>query len=110
MPSEKDYKHALEFYNVLEDYQDDTPDTWFYQGISYLRTKDAENAQKYFNRILIHDDNSYVESAEWYLIACLLERKEVTQAQARLNKILIDPEHDHYLDAVSIMKKVRRMK
>jgi len=103
------YEEAVRHYNVIEDHQEDNPDTWIYQGLSLYEIEQTKKAKAYFKKVLYNGDNAYLEEAEWYLIGCLLREGEVIEASARLNRILALQQHDHQVEASKLLKKIKRM-
>ncbi|MBT3243922.1 MAG: tetratricopeptide repeat protein [Bacteroidetes bacterium] len=106
-----DYKTAAKLYNFIEGAGLGVPESWMYYGISLYETERLDEAEKYFSKVLINDDNCYDEVAEWYLIGCLVKKNEIQEAQARLNKIVIQAGKHNYKDqAAKLLKQIRRMK
>lgn len=53
----------------------------FYSGISYMETERYRNAEKSFEGVINHDNNLFIEHAEWYLGLCYLKTGEESLAK-----------------------------
>jgi len=104
---EEDYREALAIYAFVENDNDDSPQTWIYQGISHYELGEFENASNYFKRVIDNNDNSHMESADWYQIKCLIRQKKRAEAKARLNRILVLDQHDYKESARILIKKLK---
>lgn len=58
-----------------------------YGGISYMELNDFEKAKKYFNYIIDHNDNLFIDQSEWYLSLCYLKTDQTAEAAKLLDKI-----------------------
>ena len=59
----------------------------FYSGISYMETERFNVAEKSFTGVIDHNDNLFIEHAEWYLGLCYLMTGEKEKAQELLKSI-----------------------
>ena len=59
----------------------------FYSGISYLETRRYNVAEKSFTGVINHNDNLFIEHAEWYLGLCYLKTGEYKQAKILFSSI-----------------------
>ncbi len=59
----------------------------FYSGIAYMETERFNFAEKAFSGIIDHNDNLFIEHAEWYLGLCYLKTGEKDKAQKLLKSI-----------------------
>lgn len=53
----------------------------FYTGISYIETEHFINAEMSFTEIIQHEDNLFIEHAEWYLGLCYLKTGKIEEAE-----------------------------
>jgi hypothetical protein len=58
--------------------------------------------------VIEHDDNLYVQKAEWFLAGCLLAMDETEQARRKLAKIASSSNHYYKDDAAKIIKRMKR--
>ncbi len=56
----------------------------FYSGISYMETERFNVAEISFTDIIDHDDNLFIEHAEWYLGLCYLKTGKLEEAEELL--------------------------
>ncbi len=59
----------------------------FYSGISYMETERFNVAGRSFSEIISHDDNLFIEHAEWYLGLCYLKTGEEELARKLFTSI-----------------------
>lgn len=64
--------------NIVSDY---------YLGISYIETKQFQNAKLAFSNITEKENNLFTEQAEWYKGLCLLKLKEINNAKELFTSI-----------------------
>ncbi len=83
----KEYTSALEMFGqVLDDDGNNIP-VQFYSGISNIELGQYRNALHPFNFIIEHNQNLYVERAEWYTALCYLKLNENERAVDLFRKI-----------------------
>jgi tetratricopeptide (TPR) repeat protein len=83
----KDYQAALTLFEQVLEKDPGDMETELYSGISYMEIKQYRNADHSFSRIIEHNDNLYVEQAEWSLGFCYLmtgKNKEARELFARI--------------------------
>ncbi len=59
----------------------------FYSGISSMETDRFNNAEMSFNEIIQHEDNLFIEHAEWYLGLCYLKTGKIEEAEQLFSAI-----------------------
>jgi len=77
-----------------------------YSGISYLETDQYVKADKSFSTIIEHNDNLYIEQAEWCLGFCYLMTENVAAARKQFYNIAIS-NSSFTLDALEVLKKLK---
>ena len=83
----KEYESALElFAQVTKNDQDNIP-VKFYSGISYIELGQYRTALEPFNYIMQHQQNLYIERAEWFAGLCYLVLNENDNAVELFKKI-----------------------
>ncbi len=80
---EKNYEAAIELLsktkeNILSS---------FYLGLSYLETGKIAESKELFQKIIDHNDNLFIEQAEWYLGLCYLKTKQTEEAREVFTRI-----------------------
>ncbi|MCF8225362.1 MAG: tetratricopeptide repeat protein [Bacteroidales bacterium] len=74
------------FEKVLEQHPDQVA-TNLYTGISYFEMNRYTDAGISFNKVIEHNDNLYVEQAEWYLGLCYLATNDTERARRQFARI-----------------------
>lgn len=83
----KDYIGAIElFENILAKDPADMASS-LYSGISYMETEQYSKADTKFRKIINHNDNLFVEQAEWYLGFCYLHTGQNLEAREQFKEI-----------------------
>lgn len=78
---EQEYESALRLFETVIASDGENITSNFYSGISYLETERYNIAKESFNRVIDHDDNLFIEHAEWYLGLCYLKTGNDDQAR-----------------------------
>jgi tetratricopeptide (TPR) repeat protein len=73
---EKSFESALLLFETVLASDSENITSRFYSGISYLETDRYSVAEKSFTGVINHDDNLFIEHAEWYLGLCYLKTGE----------------------------------
>ena len=116
--SERELRYALEKYQnqeykvavlLFEKVLETNPrqmGTQLYAGISYFEIEEYKKAGKSFTKIIEHNDNLYIEQAQWYLGFCYLKTEEKDKA---INQFTEIANSDSYYNekAKTILKKLR---
>ena len=66
------------------------------------------DARKSLTRVIEHNDNLFVQKAEWYLAGCLLALDETDRARRQLAMIASSANHYYQDDAAKIIKRMKR--
>jgi tetratricopeptide (TPR) repeat protein len=77
-----------------------------YSGISHMEIEEYAEANKSFQKVIDHQANAFIESAEWYLGLCYLKTNENEKATEVFEEIV---ERDGYFkkDARKIIKELQ---
>ena len=86
----KEYKQAVVFFEQLLEKDPSEMATRLYSGISYFEIREYQKAGNSFARIIEHNDNLYIEQAEWYMGFCLIMKDEKEKAIRQFEKIVKD--------------------
>lgn len=78
-----EYEKAIE---ILSNNQENVISK-FYLGLSYIETEDYKKAQEAFQSVLDHNDNLFLEQAEWYKALCLLKQDNISEAAKLFTEI-----------------------
>jgi len=111
---DNDVRTALQFYTNAE-YQkaidillnnQENVISKFYLGLSFIETNKFEEAKASFQAVLDHNDNLFIEQAEWYKALCLLKLENNSEAI----QLFSDIENSNSLfkdQASEILKSIR---
>ncbi len=80
----------------------------FYLGLSNMELTKYLDASESFNRVIEHNDNLYVQKAQWFLSGCLLAMDETDRARRQLAMIASSSNHYYQSDAEKILKRMKR--
>lgn len=83
----QDFFGAIEIYEQILGKEPANMESNLYSGISYLETEQYSKAESRFGSIIDHNDNLYIEQAEWYLGFCYLKTGENLEARAHFKEI-----------------------
>ena len=101
------YKEAITLFEEILDTNPEMMASHLYSGISYMELKEYTKAGISFNTVIEHNDNLYIEQAEWYLgmVYMLTGKKE--EARKLFRKI---KQSDGYYrdEAARILRKLRK--
>ena len=104
---QKDFtKASVLFKNILDEDKSNIA-LWFYYGISNIETQDFENSIQAFTTIIEHNDNLYIEHAEWYLGLCYLKNNQNDKAIAQFTDVASNPDNFHSQEAKNILEKLQ---
>ncbi|MGF1584159.1 MAG: tol-pal system YbgF family protein [Bacteroidales bacterium] len=79
---DKEFESALLLFETVLANDSENITSRFYSGISYLETERFTVAEKSFEGVIDHDDNLFIEQAEWYLGLCYLKTGEQEMAKS----------------------------
>ena len=102
----KNYADALEvFKSIIED---DTENSVarFYAGQSYQNLDKNISAIKEYKTVVDHNENLFVEQAEWYMSLCFIIEGDKQLASAQLNSIVANNGY-YKKDAKALLRKLK---
>jgi tetratricopeptide (TPR) repeat protein len=107
--AEKAYQKAIDLTQTISPSDGLFAQSLVIKAHAYFKLKQYEKAGAVFQE-LVRIGKPYSEDAEWYIILCYLTdyTKHKSTIQTRLNKILNDSEHPHFVEAKEIQKKIQR--
>ncbi|MFA5152815.1 MAG: tetratricopeptide repeat protein [Clostridia bacterium] len=102
----KNYKEAANiFKQILKENNSNIAAIQLYSGISYLEIKEYQKANSLFNQIINHNDNLYIEQAEWCLGFCFIMENDKEKAIEQFKKIMSEKGY-YSKNAKQILKKL----
>ena len=103
-----EFESAIGFFEEVLEINYNKVEADFYMGISYMEIDQHADASKSFTRVIEHNDNLYIQKAQWYLAGCLLAMDETNRARRELARIASDSNHYYQEDAEKILKRMKR--
>jgi tetratricopeptide (TPR) repeat protein len=83
----RDYDGAIKIYEQILSNKPEDMVANLYSGISYFEEKQYSKAENRFETIIDHNDNLFIEQAEWYLGFCYLQTGRNDMARAHFKEI-----------------------
>ena len=83
----QDFFGAIEIYEQILGKEPGDMESNLYSGISYLETEQYSKAENRFGSIIDHNDNLFIEQAEWYLGFCYLHTGKNLEARSHFKEI-----------------------
>jgi tetratricopeptide (TPR) repeat protein len=105
---EHDYKTAVMWYSEVLDVDPTKIEADFNLGASNMELKKYVDASESFDRVIKHNDNLFIQKAEWFQAGCLLAMDETDLAKRQLIRIVEDEKHYYHKDAEKILKRMKR--
>ena len=102
-----EYDEAVVYFEKVLEHQPDQVATNLYTGISYLEMDRFHKAENSLNKVVEHNDNLYVDQAQWYLGFCYLATDETKLAQRQFGHIANSNSY-YREEARKILRKMRR--
>ncbi len=86
----QDYQKALQLFEEVLFEDESRMDVTLLTGISNLEIENYNKANNSFQKVIDHNDNLFIEQAEWYLALCYLKTGEQEKAHIQFGKIITD--------------------
>ncbi len=83
----KEYVKAIPLFNEVLRLNPRNIASHLYAGISQFEIEDYKDANESFVKVIEHNDNLYIEQADWYLGFCYLMMDEKDKAIAQFTKV-----------------------
>jgi tetratricopeptide (TPR) repeat protein len=83
-----DFNGALTSFQTVLELEGDNPVARFYSGASNQSLQDYENAIGDYSQVIQHNDNIFVEQAEWYMGLCLVQLQDYETASGVFEAII----------------------
>ncbi len=106
--SRGEYEAAIGIFDEVLEINADKIEADFYKGMSNMQIEQHQEASKSFIRVIEHNDNLFIQQAEWYLAACLLAMDETDRARRQLAMIASSSNHYYSKKAEKILKRMKR--
>jgi tetratricopeptide (TPR) repeat protein len=103
-----EFEAAIDRFDEVLELNSNKMEADFYMGVSYMEIEQHQEASESFTRVIVHDDNLYIQKAEWFLAGCLLAMDETDHARRKLASIASSSSHYYKDDAAKILKRMKR--
>ena len=103
-----DFETAVFWYNEVLEKNSAKIEAEFGMGVSNMRMSDYEDATVSFSKVIQHNDNLFIQKAQWFQAGCYLAMNETEYAQRQLELIAIDANHFYRDDAARILNRMKR--
>lgn len=102
-----DFSGALNYFQKVLELDSDNPAAHFYLGASHQNLEEFGKAVTNYKSVIEHNDNIFVEQAEWYMGLCLIQLNDKQKAMTVLEAI-ISREGFYQEKADALLKKLKR--
>ena len=103
---EGDFKNAVDHFELFLESQPNDAGARLYLGISLYEEDRYHDAESSLNKVVDHQDNLYVEQAEWYLGLCYLALNENELARRKF-AILASGNSEKAEEARKLLRKIK---
>lgn len=83
-----DFDGALTTFRTVLELEGDNPVARFYSGASHQSLNDYKSAIGDYHQVIQHNDNIFVEQAEWYMGLCLVQLGDLEKASGVMEAIV----------------------
>jgi len=104
----REFEGAIDCFDEVLEINSNKMEADFYMGVSYMEIDQHQEASESFVRVIAHDDNLYIQKAEWFLAGCLLAMDETEHARRKLAKIASSSNHYYNDKAAKILKRMKQ--
>lgn len=81
------HREAIGQFNAILETHPEVTAAYLYSGLSYMELKDFSMAEALFRKVIDHNDNLYLEQANWYLGMVYLNTGQREKAREQFLKI-----------------------
>jgi tetratricopeptide (TPR) repeat protein len=103
---EGDFENAIEHFELFLENQPNDAGAQLYLGISFYEEDRYHDAEASLNKVVDHQDNLYVDKAEWYLGLCYLALNENERARRKF-AALASGNSDKAEEARKLLRKIK---
>ena len=103
-----EFEKAIGCYDEVLEINASKVEADFYMGISYMEIEQHQDASNSFIKVIEHNDNLYIQKAEWFLAGCLLAMDETERARRQFAMIASSSNHFYSNKAEKILKRMKR--
>ena len=105
---EGDFETAVIWFSEVLEKDPTKVEADFSIGVSNMGMQKYVDASESFDKVIKHDDNLFIQKAEWFQAGCLLAMDETDRARRQLINIANEEKHFYHNDAEKILKRMKR--
>ena len=103
-----DFKTAVMWFSEVLEMDPSKVEADFNIGVSNMNLQKYGNASQSFERVIDHNDNLFIQKAEWFQAGCLLAMDETELARHQLLRISREEKHYYSEDAEKVLRRMKR--
>lgn len=103
-----DFEEAVFYFGEVLEKDPAKVEADFSIGVSNMGLQKYVDASESFDKVIQHDDNLFIQKAEWFQAGCLLAMDETDRARRQLIKIAQEDKHFYNHEAEKILKRMKR--
>jgi tetratricopeptide (TPR) repeat protein len=103
-----DFETAVDSYEEVLEINANKVEAEFGMGVSNMGIEKFVEASESFTKVIEHNDNLFIQKAEWHRAGCLLALDESERARRQLAMIASSSNHYYKDDAAKILKRMKR--
>jgi tetratricopeptide (TPR) repeat protein len=105
---EGDFEQAVMWFSEVLEKDPSKVEADFSIGVSNMGMQKYVDASESFDKVIQHDDNLFIQKAEWFQAGCLLAMDETERARRQLISIANEDKHFYHDDAEKVLKRMKR--
>jgi len=105
---EGDYETAVLWFDEVLKIDAEEVEAEFCIGVSNMELRKYVDASESFTKVIEHNDNLFIQKAQWFQAGCLLAMNETERARRQLAMIASSENHFYRSDAEKILKRMKR--
>ena len=105
---EKDFETAVMWFSEVLETDPAMIQADFSIGVSNMGLQKYSIASQSLERVIKHDDNLFIQKAEWFHAGCLLAMNETERARRQLNSIAREEKHFYSDEAEKVLRRMKR--
>ncbi|MCP4310537.1 MAG: hypothetical protein GY790_04690 [Bacteroidetes bacterium] len=105
---EGDFESAVFWFTEVLEKDPAKVEADFSIGVSNMELQKYVDASESFNKVIKHDDNLFIQKAQWFQAGSLLAMNETERARRQLIAIANEDQHFYSRDAGKILKRMKR--
>jgi tetratricopeptide (TPR) repeat protein len=103
-----DFETAIFWFNEVLEKDSEKVEADFCIGVSNMELSKYVDASESFDKVIEHNDNLFIQKAQWFQAGCFLAMNETERARRQLAMIASSANHYYKSDAEKILKRMKR--